>query len=116
MVAVTYRVPKVGDLVLTGSHLTSIQRVGKLHRAEGAWHFMRSDMGGWGPHLHFAQDWTIKYAELGVTVCRHPRFTAGHSCGLTHLPAAELAQLTGEPAEVPAPNITTIKTILDGES
>ena len=110
----TYRKPQVGDLVLTGSHLTSIQRVGKLHRAEGAWHFMRSDMGGWGPYLHFAQDWTITYAEVGVTVCTHAWGT-GHPCGLTHLPADELAELTGEPIGTPAPSVATIHTILDGE-
>lgn len=108
------RKPKVGDLVLTGSHLTSIQRVGKLHRAEGAWYFMRSDMGGWSPYLHFAQDWTITYAELGVTVCQVP-WGAGHPCGLTHLPADELVQLTGDRAETPAPAVVTVKTILNGE-
>lgn len=108
----TWRKPQVGDLILTGSHLTSIQRVGKLHRAEGAWHFMRSDMGGWSPYLHFAQDWTIHYAELDVTVCCVP-WGAGHPCGLTHLPADELAQLTGERI---APTMVTVTTILDGES
>jgi hypothetical protein len=108
------RKPKIGDLVLTGSHLTSIQRVGKLHRAEGAWHFMRSDMGGWGPYLHFAQDWTITYAELDVTVCRIP-WGAGHPCGLTHLPADELAWLTGEPVAPPAASTVTVTTILDGD-
>jgi hypothetical protein len=90
--AVTYRVPQVGDPVLTGSHLTYVQRVGRLHRADGAWYPMRSDMGGWGPYVHFHQDWTITYAKIGVTVCTEPWGT-GHPCGLTHLPADELADL-----------------------
>lgn len=85
--------PKVGDLVLSDGHVVPVQRVGKLHRAEGIWVPGRNDFGEPTPYLRFQQDWTIHRAELGVTVCRVPAGT-GHPCGLAHVPADELALFT----------------------
>lgn len=84
--------PKVGDLVLSDGHLVPVQRVGKLHRAEGIWVAGRNDLGEPSPYLRFQQDWTIHRAQLDVTVCRVPA-GAGHPCGLAHVPAEDLASL-----------------------
>lgn len=41
-----------------------------------------------GYGLHFYADWCVQVAELGVNVCRQPRFQ--HYCGLLHVDHPEL--------------------------
>jgi hypothetical protein len=85
------RTPSVGDLVLSGGHLTKIYRVEKKRWGLQAYFPGRSDMGGWSQYLAHATVSCITYAEIGATVCEAPWGT--HFCGLTHLPADELADL-----------------------
>lgn len=110
----TYALPAVGDLVLSDGRVVKVARVGKLHRAEGIWVPCLNDFGEWSPYLRFQQDWTIKRAGLGVTVCQIPQYS-GCRCGLQHVPAEDLAYLGISPAPGPAPGIATVHTILEEE-
>jgi hypothetical protein len=85
------RTPKVGDLIVTGGHLTRIERIGRVNGADVAYHPGRSDMGGWSPYLAMSPWHCLTYASIGRTVCELPYLA--HFCGLTHLPADELDQL-----------------------
>jgi hypothetical protein len=87
----TIRVPAVGDYVLSGGHLTRIQRVEKKRWGLQAYFPGRSDMGGWSQYLTHATANCVVYAEIGTTVCEQPR--GAHFCGLTHLPADDLDDL-----------------------
>lgn len=86
-----------GTLVLSGGALGRVTRVGKQAGAEGAWiSSTTGDPGSTTSYPTFSPDFCIKPAVIGESVCPKPRFAC--YCGLTHLPADQLAWVPGEAA------------------
>lgn len=82
-------IPDVGTVVLAGNGLGRIVRHRRLGGATGA--DVQSTEYNAGLYTQFQQDWTIRPAVVGVTVCVQPR--GEHFCGLHHVSREDLARL-----------------------
>lgn len=80
-----------GTYVITAGQLGTIVRTSRRGGAEGydVQPYYPGPGDGWLPH--FAEDWCIRPAVVGQTVCQHPRGT--HWCGMVHVDSQVLAWL-----------------------
>lgn len=79
---------KPGTLVLVAGKLVTVQRAERKYGADG---YMIHDGGA---YTHHVQDWQIKPARIGATVCAEPH--GSHWCGLLHLDAVNLERVRAQ--------------------
>jgi hypothetical protein len=79
-----------GTYVVASGRLGQTVRARSMNGAPG-YDVQAIAESGEGTAPHFAPDWCVAVAELGVNVCRHPR--GSHWCGLLHVAADALARL-----------------------
>lgn len=86
---------EVDDLVVVAGYLGQIQKINaRINRAKGyiVWDLDRNDPS-LGSLPHFAQDFQVKRAVIGVNVCDKPKYQ--HFCGLLHVSDFWLKRLEG---------------------
>lgn len=75
-----------GSWVVVSGRLGRVVRATRLGNADG--YDVATATETYEGHLpHFAPDWCVRSAVVGVNVCAHPR--GEHWCGLLHVPHPE---------------------------